>query len=138
MTDAEIAASKALAKEIGTFKFLASIQEKGSAARSHIGMTVQRAIEIMQAQGLDPFAYAFICFDQWDAKPAIAAVSGREAVPAVLDEAGNVVSPEIPAIEGHPAMAGRDAGDRYGFRMDELNAFILRGIAARLDALEAP
>jgi len=68
LTDAEISAAKDLGKEIGTYKWLAALQNKGDDARLHIGMTVQRAIEIMQSHALDPFAYGFICYDKWDAK----------------------------------------------------------------------
>lgn len=55
--------------------------EKGGAARQHIGMTVQRAIEILRSHGLDPFAYGFICYDQWGELPEIrdaAADRGRK------------------------------------------------------------
>lgn len=69
LTTAEIAAASALAKEIGAFKFLSAVAEKGDAAREHIGMTVQRAIEVMEAHGLDPFGYSFICYDKWDETP---------------------------------------------------------------------
>lgn len=69
LSAAEIAAASALAKEIGAFKFLSAVAEKGDAAREHIGMTVQRAIEVMKAHGLDPFAYSFICYDKWDETP---------------------------------------------------------------------
>ena len=63
----ELNAAKALAAEVGFFKFLSAIVEKGEAgARWHAGMTVQRAIEIMEAHSLDPFAYGFICFDEWE------------------------------------------------------------------------
>lgn len=65
LTAAEINAAKALASEIGVYQFLAAIQAKGDAARQHIGMTVQRAIEVMQGFGLDPFGYGFICHDVW-------------------------------------------------------------------------
>ncbi|MFZ9370257.1 MAG: tail fiber domain-containing protein [Limnohabitans sp.] len=64
----EIAAAKELAKAIGGFKWLAAVAEKGETARTHIGMTVQRAIEIMVSNGLDPLAYSFICYDEWDAE----------------------------------------------------------------------
>lgn len=65
LTAAELAASVALAREVGTFRFLAAVAEKGGDARMHVGMTVQRAIEVMQAHGLDPMAYGFICHDEW-------------------------------------------------------------------------
>ncbi|RAU45424.1 hypothetical protein DBY65_016360 [Pseudomonas sp. RIT412] len=66
--------------------------------------------------GLEPSAYAFICHDEWEAEDEITAE----------DEEGNVrvVRPASPAR------------DRYGFRMDELLAFIAAGFEARLSALE--
>jgi hypothetical protein len=75
LTTAEVNAAKALAAEIGAFKFLGAVAAKGEAARLHIGMTVQRAIEVMTAHGLSPFAYGFICFDEWaaDAEQGLAA-----------------------------------------------------------------
>lgn len=67
LTDPEIAAAKDLAKEIGSYQFLSAVAAKGAEARHHIGMTVQRAIEVMTAHGLDPFRYGFICHDEWAA-----------------------------------------------------------------------
>jgi hypothetical protein len=143
MTASEIGAAKAMARELGTFKFLSAIDEKGAAARIHTGMTVQRAMEVMQENGLDPLEYAFICHDTWEAVAPVAAIERVEPVPAVdavLDEAGNEVTPAVAAIAevlGRPAQPGREAGDAYGFRADELHAFILRGLLANQDALEA-
>lgn len=65
LTVAEIEAAKALAREIGTYQWLASIEQKGEAARLHVGLTVQRAIEVMKSFGLDPMRYGFICYDEW-------------------------------------------------------------------------
>ena len=101
LTAAEIAAAKALPAENGTFRFLDAVAAKGSAARRHAGLTVQRAIAVMTACGLDPMAYGFICHDTW------------------------------------AATATAPAGDRYGFRTDELLMFLARGFDARLAALEA-
>lgn len=126
----EIAASKALASEIGTFRFLSAIQDKGDEARRHVGMTVQRAIEIMEAHNLDPFAYGFICFDEWAAQPGQPEQEAQEAV----FEDGKPVKAAAPFIPAVPAI---EAGDKYGFRMDELLAFIARGFDARLAALES-
>lgn len=61
----EIKAARQLSKEIGTYQWLEMVQQKGDTARQHIGLTVQRAIEIMEQNGLLPFNYAFICNDQW-------------------------------------------------------------------------
>jgi hypothetical protein len=113
LTAAEIDAAKELAKEIGGFKFLAAIADKGDAARTHIGMTVQRAVEIMSAHGLDPFGYGFICHDTWDAEP------------------------EVLGEDGELSIAAKAAGDRYGFRTDELLLFLAAGFEARMSAMEA-
>ena len=114
LSAAELAAAKDLAKEIGTYQWLAALAEKGEGARHHVGMTVQRSIEILQSHGLEPFTYGFICYDQW------------EAVDPVYAEDGETVMQE-----------GRNAGNRYSFRMDELALFIARGQAQRQDELEA-
>jgi hypothetical protein len=64
LTPAEIAWARSLAAEIGSFQWLDSIVRKGEGmARQHVGLTVQRAVELGAAQGLDPFQYAFICRD---------------------------------------------------------------------------
>lgn len=101
LTPSELKAAQEIAREIGVYKFLSSVEDKGDAARIHAGLTVQRAIEIMENNGLEPFAYAFICHDEWEAE------------------------------------GDRPAGDRYGFRMDELMAFVCAGQQAAHDELES-
>jgi hypothetical protein len=93
-----------LAREIGAYQWLAAVEKKGAAAREHIGVTVQRAIEVMQAHGLDPFNYGFVCYDEWDDEH---------------DDSGAVTV---------------KAGNRYSFRLPELLLFIARGLEARLTA----
>lgn len=111
-TAAELAAGAELGRGIGVYQWLAMVDQKGDAARQHIGLTVQRAIAILESHGLDPFAYGFICYDQWS------------ELPEIRDEEGEILQERRPA------------GDRYSFRMDELLAFIARGLAHRLDAME--
>lgn len=141
----EIEAAKALSKEIGVYQFLAYVDAKGDKARHHIGMTVQRAIEIMRHYGLEPFSYGFICYDKWDEEtkdhPAVEAREAVEAKDAVLDDEGNVIEP---AVEAQPAIEAKDAwtevtlkaGDRYSFRYDQLTLFIARGLHAEIEAMQ--
>ena len=132
MSAAEIAWAKALAAEIGTYQWLDAIADKGAdRARLHVGLTVQRAIELGQAQGLDPMRYAFICHDSWPAEPGTPAVPAQDEV---RDADGRLVSPALPAQAAKP---GAPAGDLYSFRPDQLALFVLRGQEARLAALEA-
>ncbi|MBH2070279.1 MAG: tail fiber domain-containing protein, partial [Burkholderiales bacterium] len=152
LTVAEIAAAKDIAHAIGIYRWRDAVDCKGDDAREHVGPTVQRAIEIMQGHGLNPFNYGFICHDAWERQtvdhPAVearAAVAAIEAAPAGLDSLGNLVTPAVPASPGFPAIEARaaytevtlEAGDRYAFRYDELAMFIAAGQEARLAALEA-
>lgn len=107
LSDAELIAAQQIADEIGSYKWLASVKEKGDTARTHIGLTVQRAIEILEANKLVAADYGFICFDEWEES---------------TDADGNVLHP---------------AGNRYGFRYDELNTFIAAGLNQKMKAFEA-
>ncbi|MEF2265329.1 tail fiber domain-containing protein [Janthinobacterium sp. LS2A] len=145
----EIAAAIQLAREIGKYRFLEAVREKGTAARQHIGMTVQRAIEVMESHRLDPLAYGFICYDEWDEKttehpqiqvpdkvhpPVVvrhAATETAEAYDEVLTE-GYTEPGEVQPARTEVQLAG----SMYSFRPDELNLFIARGQAARQDQLE--
>ena len=128
LTADELAAAADLARAAGTYQWLAAVQAKGADARKHAGLTVQRAIEIMQLHGLDPMRYGFICYDQWDELP-----EQWEDIPEELDDTGNVTREAGREL----VQEYRPAGDRYSFRTDELLLFMARGFAARLDALEA-
>lgn len=121
MTAPELAAARELAREIGTYKWLDAVAEKGSGARVHVGLTVQRAVAIMQANGLDPMKYAFLCYDAWPRT--------EEKTPDIRDESGKLVAKARTVV--------KDAGDRYSFRHDQLALFIARGQEARIAALEA-
>lgn len=114
-TQDELNASIQIGKEIGTFKFLESINQKDENARTHIGLTVQRAIEIMKNNNLNPFDYGFICYDKWDAITKYH--SATEEKEAYLETI-------------------RPAGDLYSFRYTELLTFIARGFEERLTLLE--
>jgi hypothetical protein len=130
MTTAEINAAKALANEIGIFQWLEAIERKGQDnARMHIGMTVQRAIEIMQSFGLDPYRYGFICFDEWDEK-----IISHDTV---FDQQNNKENPDTPRevlTEAWDEIT--PAGERYSFRPDQLLLFIARGFEERLKLIE--
>ena len=112
LVEVELEAAKIMGETIGAYQWLKMVELKGDAAREHIGLTVQQAIQIMEDQGLNPFNYGFICYDEWEAQEE------------VLGEEGEVVQ------------EARPAGDRYSFRMDELLAFVARGITHRLKSIE--
>lgn len=116
MTDDEISASKAIAKEFGFFKWLQRVADEGDEARWHAGITVQRVMEIMKENNLDAMKYGIVCHDVWD-----------EEV---------VISPD-PDDEQKTIETIVAAGDRYSLRYSELSIFIARGLEQRLSELES-
>jgi len=88
---------------------LPAIWEWLTGDRLHAGPTVQAAMAVMAARELDPFAYSFICYDDWEAEPA------------TYDDEGNELTP------------AREAGDRYSFRKEELLCFMVAALAAEND-----
>ena len=55
------------------FKFNTAVDVKGEGARWHFGVIAQRVKEAFEAEGLDPFAYGILCYDEWlesEDKPA--------------------------------------------------------------------
>jgi hypothetical protein len=100
-SDAEKAAALEIKNNIRKFKFKDSVEDKGDSARFHFGVGAQTVKQILEKHGLNPFDYAFLCYDQWD------------ELPEILDSEGSVTQEY------------RSSGDRYGIRYDELSMFIL-------------
>lgn len=87
---------KAWAKvEYCQYKFIDSIEKKGSNARWHFGCIAQRIKEAFESEGLDAFEYGLLCYDEWESEPEI------------VDENGAINRPAI------------EAGNRYGVRYEE-------------------
>lgn len=114
LTDAELACASDLARLPSIFQWLHAIEAKGEAARLHCSPTVQSVMAVMEAHGLDPFRYGFVCYDEWDEQPEI------------RDEETGEVTQEY-----------RPAGNRYSLRPSELQAFVSAGMAQRVSDLEA-
>lgn len=127
LSDAERKAGSALAR-------LPAIWEWLTGDRLHAGPTVQAAIAVMEVHGLDPFAYSFICYDEWEAEPE----QWHEwpAKDAVLDDDGNMLEPAVEAGR-ELIQPAREAGDRYSFRKEELLCFMVSALAAENDVQAA-
>jgi len=151
LTSAEITAAKAISKLFKTFKWNDSVAEKGDSARTHAGVIAQDVEQALTDAGLSAGDYAFfISSTWWETQTDIPAV---EAVDAVLDEDGNVVTEAVEAADAYTrtdtyetvneAPEGATQRTRLGIRYPELLAFIgaateqrLASIEARLDVLE--
>lgn len=115
LTDAERATARALVCEVGIFQWLEAVDRKGDGARKHVGMTVQRVIEVFATNGLDATEYGIVCYDEWPER--------TNEIPAVLhNETGEEIEPaRLEVIQ--------EAGDRYSLRYDELLMFMFASLA---------
>jgi hypothetical protein len=66
----------------------------------------------MEANNLNPFAYGFICHDEWNEQ--------------------TTVDPET-----EETIVAVEAGDRYSFRYDQLSLFIAKGQEERLNEMQS-
>ncbi|WP_076071709.1 tail fiber domain-containing protein [Sphingomonas montana] len=137
LTDDELAAAREIAREIGVYRWHASIAAKGDDARLHVGVRAQQVAAILARHGLDPDCYGLLCYDAWEAVAGTADVAAVPSVAEARDASGAVTAQAQP---GSPAIAGtapRAPGERYGVRYDELAMFIAAAQEQRLSALEA-
>lgn len=117
-SEAERKAGSALSREPMIWEWL-------TGDRLHAGPTVQAAIAVMEAHGLDPFAYSFICYDEWEAEPE----QWHEWEAEVDPETGKVTREAGREL----IQLAREAGNRYSFRKEELLCFMVSALAAEND-----
>jgi hypothetical protein len=101
VNEAELAAAVEVKANIKKFKMLDSVDKKGDAARIHFGVGAQTVKKIFEKHGLDANDYSLFCYDEWEAEPE------------EVDENGKIT------------FKGRDAGNAYGIRYNQLIMFIL-------------
>ena len=96
------------------FKMSDAVQKKGSDnARWHLGIIAQRVKEAFEARGLDAMKIGLLCYDEWDdIYEDIEVIDSK----AVMDEEGNIVTPEVKHTE---TVHSQTAGNLYSIRYDE-------------------
>ena len=93
---AELAVALELKQNIKKYKWNHAVEKKGNdKSRWHFGIMAQTVKSVFESNGLDPFDYGMLCYDEWEDQ---------------LDENGDVE---------------QAAGNRYGVRYEELIMFIL-------------
>lgn len=117
LADTELAVAKRLKSLIRAFKWTASVNKKGDAARTHVGIMAQDVEAAFKAEGLNGFDYGLLCYDVW----------GDEYEPEykteiITDANGEKVETQVPT--GKQKLV-RAAGNSYGVRYDQLTLFIL-------------
>lgn len=95
------------------YRFKEAVESKGELARKHVGLVAQEIVEAFQAQGLNACDYGIVCHDSWEDQYRDVEVSHT---PAVMDEEGNVITPEKTEYEHHLV---KPAGDVWTVRYEE-------------------
>lgn len=115
--DPETSALRAWGKvNFKQYKFNDAVGLKGDNARWHFGVIAQDVKDAFESEGLDPFAYGILCYDEWPDKHEY----------EEYDENGNGVGDMVLVQE---------SGGRYGIRYDEALALECAYLRARLDGV---
>lgn len=104
ITDQEKAVATKLKSLIRAYKWNDAVELKGENARIHFGVIAQDVKSAFEEEGLNADDYGIFCYDEW------------EAVEDEKDFEGNVI------------ISGREAGNSYGVRYNELTMFILANL----------
>ena len=113
------------------YRFKEAVASKGDEARKHVGLIAQHILTAFEAEGLDATDYGIVCHDSWDDQYEYETVTDQEAV---LDEKGNVVTPEKSHTEKRFVKA---AGDVWTVRYEEALALETAYQRWRLSKIEA-
>lgn len=137
ISNSEISAFSAILRLPGVWQWLERVESEGEDARLHAGPTVQAAIAIMQANGLDWTRYAAFCYDEWGDKfePVYAT---RIVTSEVTNEDGTVtLTQNTEEYNTGELVKVVEAGSLYSFRKEELLWWCLRSVVSQFDSIEA-
>ena len=167
LSDLEYAAGRAIFGELGFYQWTEEVDKKGAnGARFHFGARAQHVWTIFATHGLAPkiqkdgtpekgiIPPALLCYDEWEELTE----SIEEDVEVEFDEEETVATGKMVKVDGkdyelteivtRKAMRTerRETGEkhitvkggyRYGFRVDQLNSFLIAVIARRQDEQDA-
>ena len=116
LNEAEKRVALALKGLIKKFRFKDAVALKGESARTHIGVVAQEVKAAFESEGLDPFAYGILCYDEWEEtqEPIV------ELQDFIDEKTGETSQRHV--VVGTKTIP---AGNRYGIRYDQMFAFII-------------
>lgn len=123
LSDAEKAVAARCKSLIRAFEFNDAVAGKGDAARTHFGVIAQDVKAAFEAEGLNPFAYALLCYDEWEDEFVEHPAQYRDS--EMLSPDGQPIKALVKDAWTEKTLS---AGNRYGVRYDELLAFIISAI----------
>lgn len=133
LNDTELEVAKALAKEIGIYRWLSDMEKDGDSAKLSCGFAAQHVIALFEKHGLNALDYAFIRYDEWEERTSNGPLIGPAPEPKCIDEEKGIydyTDDREMEVVCHPA------GNRYSIMLADLLAFMMVGQEQRLRALE--
>lgn len=120
------------------FLFKDAVKNKGEKnARVHFGAIAQQIKEAFESEGLDPFKYGLLCYDEWEDEYKDVEIIDKEGE---YNENGEEISAPVTHIE---KVQVQKAGNSYGIRYSEALAlecayqrWITNKLENRIKALE--
>lgn len=108
------------------FRFKDRVEEKGDAARYHVGVIAQDIKSAFEAAGIDPFRYGILGYDEWgdEYEPVMI----EKEIP-IFDENNNQTGVDIILVDSGEKVLTRKAGSRYNVNPTEalmLEAALMR------------
>lgn len=116
LDEAEKKVALALKGSVKKFRFKDAVALKGKSARTHIGVVAQEVKAAFESEGLDPFKYGILCYDEWEEtqEPIV------ELQDFIDEQTGETSQRHV--VVGTKTIP---AGNRYGIRYEQLFAFII-------------
>ena len=90
------------------YKWIESVEKKGAAARTHIGVIAQQIRDTFISHGLDATEYGMLCYDEWEDE--------YKEIDATYDVADGGELIELTPAE---SILVTPAGNRWGIRADQ-------------------
>jgi lysophospholipase L1-like esterase len=107
LTEAEILVGRELAGMIGLYQWLDAIEQKGDAARYHVGPIYQEAWDVFVKHGLDPSRYAIFCED-----PVIEKVTRTRVVRKRKLETSTRIDTYVEVVDGRAVIRQREISEQ--------------------------
>lgn len=83
-----------------------AVAEKGDAARWHFGVIAQELAAAFEAEGLDPWRYGVLCWDEWWSAEVEIPAETTPIMEEVEEEITHTVMVEEPVLDEHGAPTG--------------------------------
>jgi hypothetical protein len=96
-------AAKSLLKK---YRIRDAVAEKGDAARWHFGIIAQELAAAFDAEGLDPWRYGVLCWDEWWSAEVEIPAETAPIMEEVEEEITHTVTVEEPVLDEHGAPTG--------------------------------